>query len=82
MEKKPTQHEKILNFMKQKGGITCVDAFNNGITQLASRIKELEREGHIINHNRQEGTRLVKYSLVVDNKIKNKFNDFIKNIFN
>jgi benzoyl-CoA reductase/2-hydroxyglutaryl-CoA dehydratase subunit BcrC/BadD/HgdB len=79
--KQLTQHEKILNFMQSNGGITCVDAFYNGITQLAARIKELEKEGNVIIRTRIPKSRLVKYSLVVDNKIKNKFNDFIKNMF-
>ena len=47
-----SQHEKILNFVKQNGSITPMDAFNNGmfITKLSTRIGEMERRGILFDH--------------------------------
>ena len=41
-----TQHQKIDTYIKQYGYITAMDAFRIGITQVATRIKEMrERNG-------------------------------------
>jgi len=42
-----SQYDKILNFVKQHGSITTVDAFNHGvfITKISTRIGEMERKG-------------------------------------
>tara|TARA_B110000967_G_scaffold135685_1_gene138537 strand:- start:410 stop:628 length:219 start_codon:yes stop_codon:yes gene_type:complete len=45
-----TQHQRILDHLKDGGRLTCLDAFNQlGITQVATRIFELKREGHPIS---------------------------------
>lgn len=41
-----TQHDRILNYMKEFGSITTLDAFRDlGITKLTTRISELRRDG-------------------------------------
>ena len=41
-----TQCEKIVEYIKENGSITTMEAFNElGITRLASRIHDLQREG-------------------------------------
>lgn len=45
---KPTQCDKIINYIKEFGSITAYEAFIDlGITQLAARIFELKRKGYI-----------------------------------
>ena len=45
-----TQHQRILDHLRSGRTITALDAFNQlGITQVASRIFELKREGHPIS---------------------------------
>lgn len=40
------QHDRILQYMKDFGSITTLDAYNDlGITKLTTRISELRREG-------------------------------------
>ena len=42
-----TQKERIINYIKEFGSITSLDAYRDlGITQLATRIKELKEEGY------------------------------------
>ena len=44
--KKPTQKELVLEYIKQFGSITAMQAFSDlGITHLNGRIKELRDEG-------------------------------------
>lgn len=44
---KMTQKERIINYIKQFGSITSLDAYKDlGITQLATRIKELKEQGY------------------------------------
>ena len=44
--KQLTQHDLVLNYIKQFGSITPLEAFNDlGITKLATRISEMRREG-------------------------------------
>jgi hypothetical protein len=43
-----TQKSEILSVMSEKGGITTMDAYERGITRLASRIHELRRMGYDI----------------------------------
>ncbi len=67
-----TQRERIMQYMRDFGSITPMDAFRDlGITKLSTRIGELEREGHMIRHqeerckNRYGGnTWYMRYSLV------------------
>lgn len=54
-----TQNEKIIQYMRENGGITPLDAIMDiGCTRLASRIYELREEGYPIErtmvkvHNR------------------------------
>ena len=41
-----TQKELILNFIEEHGSITPMDAFDLGITKLATRISEMKRMGY------------------------------------
>lgn len=44
---KDTQKQKIIKYMKQKGSITSWEAYQElGITQFATRVKELKEEGY------------------------------------
>lgn len=43
---KLTQHELVLDYIKQFGSITPMEAFTDlGITKLATRVSEMRREG-------------------------------------
>lgn len=62
-----TQKEQVLNHLSQYGSITTLIAFKRYvITRLSERIRELERDGHLINHTRitRSGRTYVAYSLV------------------
>ena len=44
---KINQRQRIINYIKQFGSITSKDAYDDlGITQLATRIKELKEQGY------------------------------------
>lgn len=43
-----TQNEKVLAYMREKGGITSYGAFTIGCLRLSARIHELRRMGHKI----------------------------------
>ena len=44
---KITQKDRIINYIREFGSITSKDAYNDlGITQLATRIKELKELGY------------------------------------
>jgi hypothetical protein len=66
-----TQHERILDYMREFGSITPIEAFRDlGITKLATRVGELKRLGFTINQeaihtkNRYgEKTSYMSYSL-------------------
>ena len=46
---KPTQNERIIEYMKEYGGITQLDAIRDlGVMRLASRISDLKRRGYDI----------------------------------
>lgn len=46
---KPTQNERVLNYIKEFGSITQLDALKDiGVMRLASRISDLKRLGHPI----------------------------------
>jgi hypothetical protein len=45
MSSKPTQHELILQYISDFGSITPMEAFELGITKLATRISEMRKEG-------------------------------------
>ena len=69
---KINQRERILNYMKEFGSISSLEAFSDlGITRLAARIAELEHHGIHINRTQQsmlnrynEKTIFTRYSLV------------------
>lgn len=76
---KVTQHQKIINHMNTHRCITMRDAFYRyGISQLATRIKELEEKGYLINHERVSQVdangvthRFVEYSLMTEGDFTN-----------
>lgn len=44
---KMTQKERIINYIKQFGSITSLDAYKDlGITQLGARIDQLKKDGY------------------------------------
>ena len=44
---KITQRQRIINYIREFGSITSYEAYKDlGITQLATRIKELKEEGY------------------------------------
>lgn len=46
---KATQTERVLDYMREFGSITQMDALHDlGVMRLASRISDLKRDGHII----------------------------------
>lgn len=46
---RPTQCQRVLDYMEQHGGITQFEAMLElGVMRLASRISELKKEGHEI----------------------------------
>lgn len=46
---KPKQTERVLNYIREFGGITQYEALRDlGVMRLASRISELRRQGHNI----------------------------------
>ena len=48
MEKKITQRDRVLQFIKERGSITAYEAvIELGCTQLAARICELENKGYL-----------------------------------
>ena len=50
MAKKITQRDRVLQYMRENNGITAYEAvIEVGCTQLAARICELEKEGHIFS---------------------------------
>lgn len=69
---KATQNTKVLNYMRQHGSITSLEAFTDlSITRLSGRIYDLKQDGHIIKsameeHVNKSGekTRYARYSLV------------------
>ena len=45
----PTQNERILSYIEEKGSITQLEALNElGVMRLASRISDLKRKGYNI----------------------------------
>lgn len=46
IEHKPTQNQRILDYIEETGGITQLEAIRElGVLRLASRISDLRREG-------------------------------------
>ena len=69
---KATQNTKVLNYMREHGSITSLEAFTDlSITRLSGRIYDLKQDGHIIKSEMEEHvnkagekTRYARYSLV------------------
>lgn len=66
--KKETQYMKIYNFVKANGSITPMQAYELGITKLATRISEMTRsEEYSVKKTpvKINGTRFMQYSKIV-----------------
>ena len=71
-EKKPTHKDKVLRYIREFGKITSWDAYSQlGVTQLATRIFELKRDGYCFKKTRvntknrfEEPTHYDEYRLV------------------
>lgn len=51
-----TQHTLIIDYMKEHGSITTIEAFNElGITKLTTRISEMRRGGMNIRQRTEAG---------------------------
>lgn len=75
LQRKTTQREKVLNYIRQFGFITSWQAYAElGVTQLASRVYELKEQGYMFKKTRVnttnrlgEKTHYDEYRLVEDN---------------
>jgi len=68
-----TQKAQVLNHMRTQGSITTFIAFDRySICRLSERIRELERDGYVINHTRIDrgGKRYTAYSLVEGKRVE------------
>lgn len=71
VQHKPTQNDRIIQYIKEFGSITQLDALRDlGVMRLASRISDLKRLGYpIISTNEtvknryEEKVRIKRYSL-------------------
>ena len=51
---KITQKDRIINYIREFGSITSLEAYKDlGITQLGARLKELEEEGYEFRTDRE-----------------------------
>ena len=56
MKTKMNQKERIINYMKNNGSITPMEAFSElGITKLSTRISEMTREGVEVDRQMVKG---------------------------
>ena len=70
---KKTQKERILDYIKEFGSITSLEAYSElGITQLGARLDQLKREGYMFSTESEKGknrygedTQYKRYRLVV-----------------
>jgi hypothetical protein len=68
---KPTQNQRILDYIDEFGSITQLDALRDlGVMRLASRISDLKRLGYpivstieTVNNRYEEKCRIKRYSL-------------------
>lgn len=68
---KPTQNQRILDYMAKYGSITPLDAMLDlGVMRLASRITDLKKQGYpivskfeTVNNRHGEKCRIKRYSL-------------------
>ena len=76
LERKPTQREKVLSYIRKFGHISSWEAYSElGITQLGARIFELKEMGYAFSKTRinttnrlGEKTHYDEYRLMEDNK--------------
>lgn len=55
VDHKPTQNERIIDYINQFGSITQLDALRDlGVMRLASRVSDLKRLGYPIVSKREE----------------------------
>ena len=73
-----TQHEMIMKYIAEYGSITPMEAFDIGITKLATRISEMRRDGvnfkieTVKGKNRYgKATRYARYSFPVESEVRN-----------
>lgn len=79
VESKPTQNERILDYIEKHGGITPLDAMNEfGCMRLASRISDLKKLGYpiistyeTVNNRYEEKVRVKRYSLAKGGAVAN-----------
>ncbi len=70
---KPTQAQRVLDYIQEKGSITQLEALNEcGIMRLASRISELKKKGYpiksktvVVKNQYGEKCRVSRYSFEV-----------------
>lgn len=55
MAKLTPQCQQIVQFLRENGTITTLDAFNIGITRLSSRIYDLKEKGYSIQYVWENG---------------------------
>ena len=67
---KPTQNERILDYIAEFGSITQFEAFDLSVMRLASRISDLTRQGYkftkrteTVKNRYGESCRITRYSL-------------------
>ena len=64
-KRKRTQNDRLLEYLKDYGSLTQLEAFNGlGICRLSERIRELETQGHLIGHEwvkTSGGARVIRY---------------------
>lgn len=78
VDHKPTQNERIIDYMKQFGSITQIDALKDlGVMRLASRISDMKSMGipivstvETVLNRFGEKTYIKRYSLVKENDAK------------
>ena len=57
LERKPTQRDKVLAYIKQFGSITSWQAYSDlGVTQLGARIWNLKEQGYVFETTRKQTT--------------------------
>jgi hypothetical protein len=62
-----TQKNQVLKHLRSRGSLTTLTAFKQySVCRLSERVRELERDGHLINrvNVRRNGRAFVAYSLV------------------
>ena len=70
VQHKPTQNQRILDYIEEHGSITPLDAMSFGCMRLASRISDLKRRGFpiistfdTVTNRYEEKVRIKRYSL-------------------